>query len=149
MNPLAELTASFTGWAAIIAGRPDAASHFRTDAAGVAFAAMTFLVAVLLSVAAQSAAVGMPSAGQLLFGLIAQGLTTVLLGLAMAWALKFLRLDVPLAKSRCSSNPTLSPRVTASSATPVPTMPPPKMPNRSTMRSLRSTKGTTPGLKTT
>ena len=35
------------------------------------------------------------------------------------------RLDVPDAQSRASSSPVESPRVTASSAAPVPTMPPP------------------------
>lgn len=96
MNPLAELTASFRGWAEILARKPGAGEQFRTDASGVVIASITLLIAILLSVAAQSAVVGIPTLAQLVFGLIGQAITIGLLAFAMARTLRFLRLKAPL-----------------------------------------------------
>jgi hypothetical protein len=52
------------------------------------------------------------------------------------WISLLLRLLVPLARSRCSSRPVFRPRVTASSAVPVPTIPP-RPPARQARRRLR------------
>ena len=91
MNPLAELTASFRGWSDILSGRPGAAAQFRTDAGGVIVASLTLLVAILLSVAAQSAGTGIPTLMQFVFGLIGQAITVVLLAFVMARALRVLK----------------------------------------------------------
>ncbi len=96
MNPLAELTASFRGWAESLAGKSTAREHFRTDAGSVAVAAVTLAIAILLSVAAQSAVVGLPSPGQVLFGLSVQAITMLALAAALGWALRFLKLRVGL-----------------------------------------------------
>ena len=97
MTPLADLTAALRGWSDILAGKPDAVSQFRTDTSGIATAATTLIVAVLLSVAVQSAGTGLPSLMQFVFGLVALGLTIAALAIAMQRTLKFLRADVPLA----------------------------------------------------
>lgn len=96
MNPLADLTRSFRGWAEIVAGKPGASENFRTDGGGLTVAAITLLIAILLSLAAQAAAAGIPGPGQVLFGLLAQALTVSLLALVMARALKFLQLQIGL-----------------------------------------------------
>lgn len=95
MNPLGDLTRSFAGWTAIIAGRPEARDAFRTDAGGFLAAATTLAVAILLSLAAQSAGAGMPTLFQLLFAVAAQALTMTLLVVAVVRLLRFLRADVP------------------------------------------------------
>ena len=96
MNALADLTASFRGWAEILVGKPGAGDNFRTDRAGVVIASLTLLIAILLSVAAQSAVVGVPTLAQLVFGLIGQAITVGLLAFAMGRTLRFLRLNVGL-----------------------------------------------------
>jgi hypothetical protein len=94
MNPLGELTRSFAGWTAIVAGRPEARSEFRTDGAGFATAAITLAIAILLSLAVQSAGAGMPTLFQLLFAVVAQALTMTLLVLGVIRLLRFLRVEV-------------------------------------------------------
>ena len=92
MNPQADLTASFRGWSEILAGKPGAREHFRTDAGGVVIASITLLIAILLSVAAQSAVVGIPTLAQLVFGLgyliyrAARQLAAMTLGVSIAFA---------------------------------------------------------------
>lgn len=96
MNPLAELADAVRGWGSILRGRSDAAGFFRLTNAGIAVASGYFVLALLLSVAAQSAAIGMPGLGQVLFGLVAQAITLAVLIFAMARSLRLLRLNVPL-----------------------------------------------------
>ncbi|MEO8757616.1 MAG: hypothetical protein ABI398_07675 [Devosia sp.] len=96
MTPLADLTNSFRGWAEIIAGKPTALDNFRISSSGFAVAAATLAIAILLSVAMQSAAAGLPSASQLIFGLLAQAITVALLGLAMRQMLRFLQIKIDL-----------------------------------------------------
>lgn len=94
MNPLGDLTLSFRGWAEIFAGKPSAGANFRTDVAGLAAAAAALLVAVLLSLAAQSVVIGMPGWPQIAFGLLGQAITVALLGVVVAQTLKFLQVRV-------------------------------------------------------
>lgn len=96
MNPFAELRAALIGWADIVAAKPEAARHFRITVAGFFVALMWFLIAVLLSIAAQSAAIGMPSAPQVMLGLVGQGLTLGILAVTIAQTLHFLRTGVHL-----------------------------------------------------
>jgi hypothetical protein len=97
VSPLADLSSALRGWTDVLAGKPEAAAQFRTDFSGIATAALTLVVAVLLSVAVQSAGAGLPSLLQFVFGLIALGLTIAVLAIAMQRTLKLLRTDVPLA----------------------------------------------------
>ena len=96
MNPLADLTNSFRGWREIIAGKPAALDNFRIGSSGLAVAAATLAIAILLSVATQSAATGLPSLSQLIFGLLAQAITVALLGLVMRQMLRQLRVALGL-----------------------------------------------------
>lgn len=97
MNPVADLSESFRGWAEIVAGRDDAARRFRLTGSGPLVAYGWLLVAVLLSVAAQSVAVDrVPSIVQLLLGLVGQAITLGVLALVMAKTLHFIKLQVPL-----------------------------------------------------
>ena len=97
MNPVAELSDSFRGWAEIIGGRPEAGRYFRLTGTGPLIAYGWLLVAVLLSVAAQSAAFGgVPSPAQLLLGLVGQAVTVGLLAVVMAQTLHFIKVQIPL-----------------------------------------------------
>lgn len=96
MNPVAELSASFRGWAGIVGGKADAGRYFHLQGPGPLIAYGWLLVAVLLSVAAQSAAVGVPSPAQLLFGLLGQAVTVGLLALVMAQTLRLIKAEIPL-----------------------------------------------------
>lgn len=97
MNPLADLTNSIRGWGEVVAGKPGAIANFRLRGSGPVIAFGWLLVAILLSVAVQSAAIGvMPSTPQLLLGLFGQAVTVAVLGVATAQTLHFLKLDVPL-----------------------------------------------------
>lgn len=91
MNPLGDLTRSFAGWNAIIAGKPNALEQFRIDAPGFLVAAITLALAILLSLAAQSAGAGMPTLFQLLFAIIAQALTMSLLVVGVVRLLRLLK----------------------------------------------------------
>jgi hypothetical protein len=94
MNPLGDLARSFAGWTAIVAGRPEARDEFRTDGAGFATAAIILAIAILLSLAVQSAGAGMPTLFQLLFAVVAQALTMTLLVMGVIRLLRFLRVEV-------------------------------------------------------
>ena len=97
MNPVADLTESIRGWAAIAGGRDDAGRHFRLTGTGPLIAYGWLLIAILLSVAAQSAAVNrVPSLMQLLLGLAGQAITVGALALVMAQVLHLLKLQLPL-----------------------------------------------------
>jgi hypothetical protein len=97
VTPLADLRGALRGWSDILAGRPDAASRFRTDPPGIAMAAITLVVAVLLSVALQSAGAGLPGLLQLILGLVALGLTIAALAATMQRAARMFGAAVPLA----------------------------------------------------
>ena len=94
MSLLGDLTRSFAGWNAIIAGKPDARDDFRADGAGFATAAITLAIAILLSLAVQSASAGMPTLFQLLFDVFAQALTMTLLVLGVARLLPVLKIEI-------------------------------------------------------
>lgn len=94
MNAFGELTASFTGWSEIVAGKPEAERHFVLDRRGMVVAVGWFVVAILLSVAAQSMS-GFPSLTQVVFGLIAEFITLALVGLAIQQSLMRLRVAAP------------------------------------------------------
>jgi hypothetical protein len=94
VNALGDLTDSFAGWAAILAGRPEGAALFRTTPAAMTSAVVTLAVAVLLSFAVQSVSAGAPSAGQVLYGLVVQGLTVGLLAFAIVRTLRFLHSEL-------------------------------------------------------
>lgn len=96
MNPFADFSAALRGWGDIVAGKPGAGRHFRTSTAGLAVALVTFALAVMLSVAAQSMVVGVPPVSGLLVGLAAQAITLALLGVAIRQSLRYLRIDVAL-----------------------------------------------------
>ncbi|HZY49173.1 MAG TPA: hypothetical protein VFE64_05290 [Devosia sp.] len=91
MNAFGDLTRSFAGWNAIIAGKSTAREQFRTDARGFFIAAVTLGLAILLSLAAQSAGAGMPTLFQLLFAIVAQALTMTLLAVGVVRLLRFLK----------------------------------------------------------
>ena len=93
MNPLGDLTRSFAGWSAIIAGKPEAKNEFRTDSAGFIAAAVTLAIAILLAMAVQSAGAGMPTLFQLLFAIVAQALTMILLVVGVIRLLGFLQVE--------------------------------------------------------
>ena len=97
MNPLADLVGSVRGWREIVAGKDSAARHFRLSGTGPLVAYGWLLVAILLSVAAQSAALDrVPSPVQLLLGLAGQAVTVAALALVMAQTLHFIKVDLPL-----------------------------------------------------
>ena len=96
MNPLAELSAALRGWTDIVAGKAPASGDFRTDGSGLAVALASFLVAVLLGIAAQSAAIGMPSMWQVLYGILVQIITIALIGAVLMQALRMWANPTPL-----------------------------------------------------
>ena len=101
MNPLTDLTLAWRGLALTVAGRREAAGLFSPTLPGLIVALGWFLVALLLSAAAQSAAaqsaaIGMPSPMQLAVGVLIQAVTVAALALVTAQSLHFLRLDVPM-----------------------------------------------------
>lgn len=97
MNPVAELSQSFRGWAELVAGKPEAGRYFHLNGTGPLIAYGWLLVAVLLSVAAQSAALGLaPSLVQVLIEIAGKAITVGLLALVMAQTLHFIKLQLPL-----------------------------------------------------
>ncbi len=96
MNPLTDLTLAWRGLAMIAAGKREAASLFNPTRMGLVVALGWFLLAMILSAAAQSAAVGMPSMAQLTIGIVIQAVTVAALALVTAQSARFLRLDVPM-----------------------------------------------------
>ena len=96
VNPLADFSAALRGWGDILTGKPGAGQYFRTTTAGLAVAIITFALAVMLAVAAQSMVVGVPPVSGLLTGLAAQAITVALLGVAIRQSLRYLHIDVAL-----------------------------------------------------
>jgi len=70
VNAFGELTASFTGWSEIFAGKAGADRHFVLTRRGLAVAVLWFVVAMLLASAVQLVG-AFPSLLQVVFGLIA------------------------------------------------------------------------------
>ncbi len=96
MNPITDLTLAWRGLAMIVAGKREAASQFNPTRMGLVVALGWFLLAIILSAAAQSAAVGMPSLTQLGIGILIQAVTVAALALVTAQSFSFLRVDLPL-----------------------------------------------------
>ena len=90
MNAFGELTASFTGWSEIIAGKAEADQHFVLTRRGLAVAVLWFVVAMLLASAVQSAG-AFPSLLQVVFGLITELVTLGFVGLAIQQSLRRLQ----------------------------------------------------------
>lgn len=95
MNPVADLASAWRGLALTAAGKREAAAQFNPTLGGLAIALGWFLLALILSAAAQSAAGGMPSLLQLAIGIFIQAMTLLALGFATVQSLRFLKLDVP------------------------------------------------------
>ncbi len=96
MNPVTDLTLAWRGLALTVAGKPEAASQFNPTLAGLIIALGWFVLALILSAAAQSVAVGMPSVEQVAIGLLIQGVTVAALAVATVLSLHFLKLNVPM-----------------------------------------------------
>lgn len=96
MNPVTHLTQAWRGLTLTIAGKREAASMFNSTLTGLLVALGWFLLAIILSAAAQSAAAGLPSVMQLLIGIFIQAVTVTALGLVTAQSFHFLKLDVPM-----------------------------------------------------
>jgi hypothetical protein len=77
-----------------VAGKREAVTQFNPTAAGLAVALGWFLLALILSAAAQSVAVGMPSALQVGVGILIQGITVAVVALVTWQTLAFLKLGV-------------------------------------------------------
>jgi hypothetical protein len=96
VNPVADLTRAWHGLALTVAGKPEAAAQFNLTRTGLVIALAWFLLAILLSAAAQSAVVGMPSMASLVTGILIQATTVAALAIVMAQSFHFLRLEVPM-----------------------------------------------------
>ena len=94
MNAFGELTASFTGWSEIIAGKAEADRHFVLTRRGLAVAVLWFVVAILLASAARSVT-GFPSLVQVVLGLIAELVTLALVGLGIQQSFRRLQVAAP------------------------------------------------------
>lgn len=98
MNPVSDLKEAWQGLALTVAGKPEAAGHFRANLSGLLVALLWFALALILTAAAQSVGVGMPEASQVLVGFVIQGVTLGVLALLTSFSTKFLGIDVPLLK---------------------------------------------------
>jgi hypothetical protein len=96
VNPITDLALAWRGLAMTVAGKREAASQFNPTRAGLVIALGWFLLAIMLSAAAQSAAVGMPSLAQLAIGVLIQAVTVAALALVTAQSFHFLRLGLPM-----------------------------------------------------
>jgi hypothetical protein len=96
VNPVTDLTRAWRGLALTVAGKPEAASQFNPTLGGLVIALILYLLAVVLTAAAQSVAVGMPSVDQVAIGLLIQGATVAALAVATVLSLHFLTLAVPM-----------------------------------------------------
>lgn len=96
MNPIGDLTQAWRGLALTVAGKAEATGYFNPTRSGLFVALGWLLLALLLSAAAQSAAVGMPSVMQLVTGILIQAGTIAVLAVATAQSLRFLRIDLPM-----------------------------------------------------
>jgi len=97
VNAFGQLTASFTGWSEIIAGKSAADRHFVLTRHGLAVAVLWFVVAVLLATALRSTG-GFPSLLQVMLGLVGEVITLGLVGLAIQQSLR--RMQVAAATER-------------------------------------------------
>ena len=96
MNPVTDLTQAWRGLALTVAGRPEAAGHFNPTLSGLVIALGWFLLALILSAAAQSMAIGMPSVLELGTGIFIQAVTVAVLAVATAQSLHFLKLGISM-----------------------------------------------------
>lgn len=96
MNPIGDLTRAWRGLVLTASGKPEAAAQFNPTLMGLAVALGWFLLAIILSAAAQSAAMGLPNAMQLLIGIFIQAVSVAALGLVTAQSFHFLRLGVAM-----------------------------------------------------
>jgi len=94
VNAFGELTASFTGWSEIIAGKAEADRHFVLTRRGLAVAVLWFVVAILLATAARSVT-GFPSLVQVVLGLIAEFVTLALVGVGIQQSFRRLQVAAP------------------------------------------------------
>jgi hypothetical protein len=96
VNPIDDLSQAWRGLALTVAGKREAAGHFSPTVGGLAVALGWLLLALLLSAAAQSMAVGMPSVTQLAIGIFIQAVTVTVLAVATAQSLHFLKLGIAM-----------------------------------------------------
>lgn len=96
MNPVTDLTLAWRGLAMIVAGKREAATQFNPTRTGLVIALGWLLLALILSAAAQSAAVGLPSIISLVIGIFIQAVTVAVLAVVTAQSLHFLKLGVPM-----------------------------------------------------
>lgn len=96
MSPIADLAGAWRGLAMTVAGKSEAAREFNPTLGGLVVSLGWFLLALILSAAAQSMAVGMPSIAQVGIGILIQAITVATLAVATAQSLHFLRLGVPM-----------------------------------------------------
>jgi hypothetical protein len=93
VNPVDGLTGAWSGLGLIVAGKREAAGFFTPTFAGLFIALVWFALALILSAAAQSMAVGLPSVAQLVVGFVIQGTTVAVLAVATATTISFLKLE--------------------------------------------------------
>jgi hypothetical protein len=96
VSPIADLSQAWRGLALTVAGKREAAGQFNATRGGLVVALGWLLLALLLSAAAQSMAVGMPSVMQLTIGIFIQAVTVTVLAVATAQSLHFLKLGIPM-----------------------------------------------------
>jgi hypothetical protein len=96
VTPVADLTQAWHGLALTIAGKPEAAAQFNPTRTGLVIALGWFLLAIILSAAAQSAAIGMPSVASLVIGILIQAVTVAALAVVTAQSFHFLRIEAPM-----------------------------------------------------
>jgi hypothetical protein len=94
VNPVTDLTRAWQGLAMTVAGDPKAADQFNSTWPGLAIALGWFLLALVLSAAAQSVVLGMPSPLQMATGLFIQGMAVGVLAFVTVQSLRFLALEI-------------------------------------------------------
>jgi hypothetical protein len=96
VNPITDLTQAWRGLALTLAGKREASMQFDPTLRGLVVAIGWLLLALILSAAAQSASVGLPSVTQLAIGIFIQAVTVAVLSVATAQSLHFLKLNVAM-----------------------------------------------------
>ena len=96
MNPVTDLTRAWHGLALVVAGKSEAAAQFNPTRMGLVIALGWFLLAILLSAAAQSAALGMPSMASFAVAVLIHAATVAALGIVTAQSFHFLRIEAPM-----------------------------------------------------
>jgi hypothetical protein len=94
VNPVTDLTRAWQGLAMTVAGDTSAAGQFNRTWPGLAIALGWFLLALILSAAAQSVALGMPSLLQLATGIFIQAMAVGVLAFVTVQSIRFLALGV-------------------------------------------------------